>query len=96
MSDEQVLEHFKEKCPKIEVKLLQTDDLHAVIGKARVLVHLFTSELPQPVNSTISLHMTEGEDNNTCAYITNRGKLNTYHKAHLEEEQITEVYKEPE
>ena len=49
MSDEQVLEHFKEEfSPKVKAQLLETDDIDTAMGKARVLVLLFKSELPNP------------------------------------------------
>ena len=52
MLGEQVLEHFKESfAPKIESYLLKINDIDTAIGKARVLVLLFKSELPQFTSS---------------------------------------------
>ena len=41
VSDEQVLEHFKEAFPpQIDAQLLEIDDVDIVISKARILIQL--------------------------------------------------------
>ena len=52
MSDKQVYEHFKETfSSKIEVQLLEVDDIGTEIGKARFLIFLLNSGLPQSTSS---------------------------------------------
>ena len=47
ISDEEVLEHFEEAFPStIEAQSLERNDFDMTIGKPRVLILLFKSELP--------------------------------------------------
>ena len=60
LSDERVLENFKEAFPsKIEAHILKKDDIDTAIGKARGLVLLFKSELPQSMSSSVLAHIKE-------------------------------------
>ena len=59
MSDDQILEHFKESfLPRIEPQLLEVDDIDATIVKPRVLLLLFKVRFPQVTSSSMLVYMT--------------------------------------
>ena len=63
MSDEQVLEHFKEAfLTKFEPPLVEVNYIDIETGAARVLILLFKSELIQSVSSSMLANMTDGNE----------------------------------
>ena len=63
MSDKQVLGHFKEGLPpKIEVQLLEIDDINGAMDKPRVFVLFFKLEIPQASGSSVLAYMTDRTD----------------------------------